>query len=73
MEVVVLTANSGAAVIGVCYEICYVNGLQYARDVMRETARYRAHKIGFGTADTAFACTLSPNSTTATKLLPPVP
>jgi len=26
MEVAVLTANSGAAVIGVCYEICYVKG-----------------------------------------------
>jgi 2-polyprenyl-3-methyl-5-hydroxy-6-metoxy-1,4-benzoquinol methylase len=38
-------------------EICYVNGLQYARDVMRETARYRAHKIGFGNGDTAFAST----------------
>jgi glycosyltransferase involved in cell wall biosynthesis len=36
-------------------EICYVNGLGYARDVTRESLRYRLHKMGFGTGDTAFA------------------
>jgi glycosyltransferase involved in cell wall biosynthesis len=36
-------------------EICYVNGLGYARDVVREVTRYRMHKIGFGTGDAAFA------------------
>ncbi len=38
-------------------EICYVNGLAYARDVMRHTVRYRAHKIGFGDGGAAFAST----------------
>jgi 2-polyprenyl-3-methyl-5-hydroxy-6-metoxy-1,4-benzoquinol methylase len=38
-------------------EICYVNGLGYARDVMRDTVRYRANKIGFGAGDAAFAST----------------
>jgi glycosyltransferase involved in cell wall biosynthesis len=36
-------------------EICYVNGLGYARDVTRESLRYRLHKMGFGSGDTAFA------------------
>ena len=27
-------------------EICYVNGLRYARDVVRDVVRYRAHKLG---------------------------
>jgi glycosyltransferase involved in cell wall biosynthesis/ubiquinone/menaquinone biosynthesis C-methylase UbiE len=36
-------------------EICYVNGLAYARDVTRDVLRYRAHKIGFGSGDLAFA------------------
>lgn len=36
-------------------EICYVNGLGYARDVTRDVLRYRAHKMGFGTGSTAFA------------------
>lgn len=38
-------------------EICYVNGLGYARDVTRDVLRYRAHKIGFGTGELAFATT----------------
>jgi glycosyltransferase involved in cell wall biosynthesis len=29
-------------------EICYVNGLQYARDVTRDVIRYRMQRIGFG-------------------------
>ncbi len=33
-------------------EICYVNGLRYARDVTRAVLRYRAHRMGFGTGDT---------------------
>jgi 2-polyprenyl-3-methyl-5-hydroxy-6-metoxy-1,4-benzoquinol methylase len=36
-------------------EICYVNGLSYARDVTRDVLRYRAHKMGFGSGDLAFA------------------
>lgn len=36
-------------------EICYVNGLGYARDVTRDVLTYRAHKMGFGTGATAFA------------------
>jgi glycosyltransferase involved in cell wall biosynthesis len=36
-------------------EICYVNGLGYARDVTRGCIRYRLHKIGLGSGDTAFA------------------
>jgi 2-polyprenyl-3-methyl-5-hydroxy-6-metoxy-1,4-benzoquinol methylase len=38
-------------------EICYVNGLGYARDVMRDTMRYRVNKIGFGASDAVFAST----------------
>lgn len=30
-------------------EICYVNGLQYARDVVRDVVQYRLSKMGFGT------------------------
>jgi 2-polyprenyl-3-methyl-5-hydroxy-6-metoxy-1,4-benzoquinol methylase len=29
-------------------EICYVNGLKYARDVVRDVAQYRLSKVGFG-------------------------
>lgn len=36
-------------------EICHVNGLGYARDVTVDTLRYRAHKMGFGTGEMAFA------------------
>ncbi len=36
-------------------EICRVNGMKYAKDVTRAAARYRAHKMGFGTGETAFA------------------
>src|SRR5690606_8804217 len=36
-------------------EICYVNGMRYARDVTRDVVRYRAHKMGFGTGTMAFA------------------
>jgi hypothetical protein len=36
-------------------EICHVNGVRYARDVSRDVARYRAHKMGFGTGELAFA------------------
>jgi 2-polyprenyl-3-methyl-5-hydroxy-6-metoxy-1,4-benzoquinol methylase len=35
-------------------EICYVNGMKYARDVSRHVARYRLHKMGFGSGDLAF-------------------
>ena len=30
-------------------EICYVNGLQYARDVIRDVVIYRLNRMGFGT------------------------
>src|SRR5207244_3609543 len=33
-------------------EICYVNGMAYARDVVRDTIRYRAEKLGFGSGET---------------------
>lgn len=36
-------------------EICYVDGIGYAKDVARDVARYRAHKMGFGTGELAFA------------------
>jgi SAM-dependent methyltransferase len=36
-------------------EICHVNGLRYAHDVTRDVIRYRAHKMGFGTGELAFA------------------
>ena len=36
-------------------EICYVNGLRYAADVTKWSLRYRAHKMGFGTGELAFA------------------
>jgi glycosyltransferase involved in cell wall biosynthesis len=36
-------------------EICHVNGLRYARDITRDVVRYRAHKMGFGTGELAFA------------------
>ena len=36
-------------------EICYVNGLRYARDVTRHVLRYRAHKMGLGSGEMAFA------------------
>lgn len=36
-------------------EICYVKGLRYAADVTLDALRYRAHKMGLGTGETAFA------------------
>jgi 2-polyprenyl-3-methyl-5-hydroxy-6-metoxy-1,4-benzoquinol methylase len=36
-------------------EVCRVNGMGYARDVTRDVLRYRAHKMGFGSGETAFA------------------
>ncbi|MCZ7531363.1 MAG: bifunctional glycosyltransferase/class I SAM-dependent methyltransferase [Acidimicrobiia bacterium] len=36
-------------------EICYVDGMKYARDVSKDVVRYRAHKMGFGTGEMAFA------------------
>jgi SAM-dependent methyltransferase len=36
-------------------EICRVNGIRYAKDVVFDVARYRAHKMGFGSGETAFA------------------
>jgi methionine biosynthesis protein MetW len=36
-------------------EICYVDGLGYAKDVTKDVLRYRAHKMGLGTGEKAFA------------------
>ena len=36
-------------------EICYVDGMKYAKDVTRDVLRYRAHKMGLGTGEKAFA------------------
>ncbi len=36
-------------------EICYVNGMRYAKDVVRDVTRYRLHKMGFGSGEMAFA------------------
>jgi glycosyltransferase involved in cell wall biosynthesis len=36
-------------------EICYVDGLRYAKDVVADVLTYRAHKMGFGSGETAFA------------------
>src|SRR5438128_12233751 len=36
-------------------EISRVNGLRYARDISLHTVRYRAHKMGFGSGEMAFA------------------
>jgi glycosyltransferase involved in cell wall biosynthesis len=36
-------------------EISRVNGLRYARDISLHTLRYRAHKMGFGSGEMAFA------------------
>ena len=36
-------------------EISHVNGLKYAKDITAEVFRYRAHKMGFGTGELAFA------------------
>ncbi|HUI03419.1 MAG TPA: bifunctional glycosyltransferase/class I SAM-dependent methyltransferase [Acidimicrobiales bacterium] len=36
-------------------EICYVNGMRYAKDVTRDVLRYRLQKMGFGEGEMAFA------------------
>jgi glycosyltransferase involved in cell wall biosynthesis len=36
-------------------EISRVDGIQYARDIVKHVTRYRLHKMGFGTGETAFA------------------
>jgi glycosyltransferase involved in cell wall biosynthesis len=36
-------------------EISYVNGMRYAKDIVLDVLRYRAHKMGFGSGETAFA------------------
>lgn len=36
-------------------EISYVNGMRYAKDIVLDVLRYRAHKIGIGSGETAFA------------------
>ncbi len=34
-------------------EICYVNGMKYAKDVSLDVVRYRMHRMGFGESTTA--------------------
>lgn len=36
-------------------EICHVNGMGYAKDVVGDVIRYRVHKMGFGTGAMAFS------------------
>jgi len=36
-------------------EICHVNGMGYAKDVVVDVTRYRVHKMGFGSGEMAFA------------------
>jgi hypothetical protein len=36
-------------------EICHVNGMSYARDVVVDSVRYRLHNMGFGSGELAFA------------------
>jgi glycosyltransferase involved in cell wall biosynthesis len=36
-------------------EICHVNGMGYAKDVVKDVLRYRVHKVGFGSGEMAFA------------------
>lgn len=38
-------------------EICYVNGMRYAKDCVIDSLRYRAHKMGLGSGEMAFAST----------------
>ncbi|HEX5586100.1 MAG TPA: glycosyltransferase [Acidimicrobiia bacterium] len=38
-------------------EISRLRGLRYAKDVVVDVSRYRAHKMGFGTGELAFATT----------------
>ncbi len=38
-------------------EVCYVNGMKYAREIMADVGRYRAHKVGLGSGDLAFQST----------------
>ncbi|MFV0307954.1 MAG: methyltransferase domain-containing protein [Desertimonas sp.] len=35
-------------------EICHVNGMAYAKDVVVDATRYRLHKLGFGSGELAF-------------------
>jgi glycosyltransferase involved in cell wall biosynthesis len=39
-------------------EISYVNGPRYAVDIVKDVIKYRAHKMGIGRGDTAFATSL---------------
>jgi 2-polyprenyl-3-methyl-5-hydroxy-6-metoxy-1,4-benzoquinol methylase len=62
-EIILQLKESGKRIVEVAIptyygdEICYVNGLRYARDILRDVARYRAHKMGFGSGELAFATT----------------
>ena len=51
-------------------EVCYVNGLGYARDIIADVLRYRAHRIGLGSGDLAFRSKLErPSGGPETTLL----
>ncbi|MHB8245423.1 MAG: methyltransferase domain-containing protein [Acidimicrobiales bacterium] len=60
-EIIVQLVESGQRILEVPIptyygdEICYVDGLRYASDVTKDVIRYRAHKMGFGSGELAFA------------------
>jgi len=60
-EIILQLHEAGKAIIEVPIptfygdEICYVNGLGYAKDVVKDVARYKVHKMGFGSGEMAFA------------------
>ncbi len=44
-------------------EICYVNGVSYAREIIVDVVRYRAHRVGLGSGDLAFTSSFVPRVT----------
>ncbi len=38
-------------------EVCYVNGMKYAREICSDAARFRLHRVGLGSGDLAFGHT----------------
>ena len=60
-EIIIQLKESGKRIVEVPIptyygdEICYVNGLKYAKDIVEDVGRYRLHKMGFGSGELAFA------------------
>ena len=56
-QIIVQLVDSGRRIVEVPIptyygdEICYVNGMKYARDVVRDVTQYRLTKVGIGTHD----------------------